>query len=145
MLFRSFLSAREDAWRLGDQLPREDVVQTKAEVALVPEAAFQCEVAQNLTSPRALTRGPANLLNRCPEAGHRLRARGDEGDEIQCEVAQSSAVSKVEPEPELKVGALDAAHITPTHTPFRSLSTQTPQPGHPDYHRWIKNQSWARM
>ena len=104
---RAFLSLREEAWRRGDQLPREDYVEIKAAVVVRAEPV------------------------------------------IQCEVVQISAVSEVEPEPEpepeLKVGASDAAHITPTHTPFRSLSTQTPQPGHPDYHRWIKNQTWARM
>jgi hypothetical protein len=41
---RAFLEEREDAWRLGDQLPREDLIQTKA-VAVVPaETAIQCEV-----------------------------------------------------------------------------------------------------
>ena len=142
---RAFLSLREDAWRMGDQLPREDVVQIKAGVALVQNTAIQCEVAHNLTSPRALTRGPADLLNRCPEAGPRLGGRGDESDEIQCEFAQSSAVSEVDSELVVEPEALNGERLTPTHTPFRSLPTSTPQPGHPDYHRWIKNQPWARV
>ena len=100
---RAFLSLREDAWRLGDQLPREDVVQIKGAVALVHDTAFQCEVAQ------------------------------------------SSAVSEAKPQVEVEPEALNGECLTPTHTPFRSLPTSTPQPGHPDYHRWIKNQPWARM
>ena len=99
---RAFLSHREDAWRLGDQLPREDVVHTKTAVA---------------------TYEPT----------------------IRCEVAQSSEVSEAEPEPEIEYGALNGERLVPTHMPFRSLHTTTPQPGHPDYHRWIKNQPWARM
>ena len=106
---RAFLSLREEAWRLGDQLPREDFVEIKAAVVATQDCVIQCEVAQS--------------------SG----------------VFEAEAAPEPEPEPELKVEALDAAHITPTHTPFRSLSTQTPQPGHPDYHRWIKNQTWARM
>ena len=100
---RAFLSLREDAWRLGDQLPREDVAGTKAEAMVIQDTAFQCEVAQ------------------------------------------SSAVSEAEPEPEIEYGALDAERLTPTHTPFRPLHTSTPQPGDADYHRWITNQPWARM
>ncbi len=96
---RAFLSLRQEAWSLGQQLPSEDIVEIKAAVVGAHDADIQCEVAEN------------------------------------------SAVSEAQPDP----GALDASRITPTHTPFRSLATSTPQPGHPDYHRWIKNQPWARM
>ena len=141
----AFLSLREDAWRLGDQLPREDVVQIMGEAAIVQNTAIQCEVAQNLASPRALTQGPAHLQQHSEETGPRLGGRGDDRDEIQCAVAQSSAVSEAEPESDVEVGALNGDRNQPHHMPFRSISTPTPQPGHPDYHRWIKNQLWARM
>jgi hypothetical protein len=111
---RAFLSEREDAWRLGDQLPRGDGMEIKA------------------------------------EAGPRLGGRGDGGDEIQCEVTRFSADSEVGmeavEEAEQAYGALDGGRNQPHHMPFRSISsTTTPQIGHPDYHRWIKNQTWARM
>jgi hypothetical protein len=99
---RAFLSLRQEAWRVGDQLPTEDFVETKAVVAASPEPKIQCEVAQN------------------------------------------SAVSEGEPEQEY--GALDCGRLQPTHMPFRSISSSAvPSPGHPDYHRWIKLQDWARM
>ena len=143
---RTFLSLREDAWRLGDQLPREDAVQIKGEVTVIQDTAFQCEVAQNLASPRASTRGPAHVLENSEEAGPRLGGRGDEGDETQCEVAQTSGVSEPEATPEVATGALNGERKQPHHRPFHPIATHsTPQPGHPDYHRWIKNQSWARM
>ncbi len=104
---RAFLSAREDAWRLGEQLPSEDVMKTKAQAVLVHDAAIQCEVSKN--------------------------------------TAVSEAEPEAEPQAEVEYGALNAERFTPTHMPFRSISTPTPQPGHPDYHRWIKNQPWARM
>ena len=61
----------------------------------------------------------------------------------QCEVAQSSAVSEVEAGSEVE--ALEAEILTPTHVPFYSVPTSAPKPGHPDYHRWITSQPWARM
>ncbi len=100
---RAFLSLRQEAWRVGQQLPTEDYVQTKAEAVVAS-----------------------------PEP------------EIQCEVAQNSAVSEAQPDPEY--GALDCGRLQPTHMPFRSIgSTAVPSPGHPDYHRRIKRQHWARM
>jgi hypothetical protein len=52
---------------------------------------------------------------------------------IVCEVAHDSAVPEELPEPE-----------NPTLIPFHSLPTNTPKPGQPEYHRWIKNQPFAR-
>ncbi len=99
---RTFLSLRQDAWRVGDQLPSEDFVETKAAEVASPEP------------------------------------------EIHCEVAQNSAVS--ESKPEQSYGALDGSRSQPHHMPFRSVSsTAVPSPGHPDYHRWISRQDWARM
>ncbi len=40
---RAFLSEREDAWRIGDQLPGEPPLEVKS---LSEETAIQCEVAQ---------------------------------------------------------------------------------------------------
>jgi hypothetical protein len=88
---RAFLDEREEAWRHCEQLPCEDVMETKAAVASVADAA------------------------------------------IVCEVAHDSAVSEELPEPE-----------NPTLIPFHSLPTNTPKPGQPEYHRWIKNQPFAR-
>jgi hypothetical protein len=103
---RAFLSEREEAWRLGDQLPRQDVMETKAVVVLAET-------------------------------------------EIQCEVERFSAVSEVGiaavAEAEQATGALDGSRLTPTHAPLHTLPTNTPQLGHPDYHRWITSQPWARM
>ena len=124
---RAFLSLREDAWRLGEQLPQEDVVETKASAAVAHDTAIQCEVAQNLASPRALTRGPAHLQQLSAEAGPRLGGRGDDygaetgpaihSDGVQCEVAQNSGVF----DGEGKARALDGGRITPPHTPFVGL------------------------
>jgi hypothetical protein len=104
---RAFLSERENAWRLGDQLPRGDVVENKA-VAAVPVET-----------------------------------------EIQCEVERFSDVSEVGiaavAEAEQAYGALDGSRLTPSHAPLHTLPTNTPQIGHPDYHRWITSQPWTRM
>jgi hypothetical protein len=99
---RTFLSLRQEAWRVGDQLPSEDFVPTKAEVVAAEEAAIQCEVAENSTVSEA--------------------------------------------EPDQAYGALDCGRLQPTHMPFRPIgSNAVPSPGHPDYHRWIKLQDWARI
>ena len=113
---RAFLSLREEAWRLGDQLPREDVVEIKATI--------HCEVAQS----SAVSEAEAYPRRHCEE--------------------QSDAAIQTGADPGLPRFARNddaSTAITPTHVPFRSLPTSTPQPGHPDYHRWIKNQMWARM
>jgi hypothetical protein len=44
---RAFLSLRQEAWSLGQHLPSEDYVQTKAAVAPSEEIQIQCEVPQN--------------------------------------------------------------------------------------------------
>jgi hypothetical protein len=69
---------------------------------------------------------------------------GVEDSAIHCEVAENSAVS--ETQPDQAYGALDCGRLQPTHMPFRSIaSNAVPSPGHPDYHRWIKLQDWARV
>jgi hypothetical protein len=123
---RAFLDEREDAWRHCDQLPCDDVIETKAVPFAAPDATIVCEVAQS--SGVSEDEADIELVRHCEE--------------------QSDAAIQTADDSGLPHSARNdetSAPATPGFIPFHSLPTNTPKPGQPEYGPWLKRQPWSRI